>query len=114
MKIYNRTRQTVLADRGRLADTPLSRLKGLLGRDHLDSDEGLVITQCRSIHMLFMRFAIDVVFIDGEGKVIGLVKDIKPYRISGYYWRAWAAVELPAGTIQQTSTQKGDLISWTV
>ena len=108
MKIINKTRNTTISQQTELADTALSRLVGLLGRDNLPQGHGFIITQCRSIHMLFMRFTIDVIFVDKNNKVTGLVKRIKPYRMGPYFIRASYCIELPEGTIDETQTQIGD------
>lgn len=110
MRIINQTQNTIVAKRAALADTMLSRLVGLLNRRSLDADEGLVITQCRSIHMFFMKFAIDVIFVDRKGIVVGLVPAIKPFGMSPYFWRADRAIEVPVGTISVSQTQAGDKI----
>lgn len=86
----------------------MSRLKGLLGRDAIGPQEAMVITQCRSIHMFFMKFSIDVIFVDRKRRVVGLVKRIKPFLMSPYFWRATAAIELPEGMIDGTQTHVGD------
>jgi uncharacterized protein len=110
MKIINKTKNTVIAEKAMLADTALSRLKGLLGRSSIGASEALIITQCRSIHMFFMKFAIDVIFVDRKNRVVGIVERIKPFGLSPYFWRATAAIELPEGVIALTKTQKGDSI----
>jgi uncharacterized membrane protein (UPF0127 family) len=110
VKIINKTKNVSLAEKAELADTILSRLIGLLSRNSLSSEEALVITQCRSIHMFFMRFAIDVIFIDKENRAVGLVKRIKPFCLSPYFLRARAAIELPEGVIEKTRTSLGDEI----
>ena len=110
MRIINKTRNTVIAEQVVIADTALSRLKGLLGRNSLASREAMVITQCRSIHMFFMRFAIDAIFVDKKNRVVGVVKRIKPFLMSPYYWRASSAIELCEGMIEFTHTQVGDEI----
>lgn len=112
MRIINQTQKKTLAEKAILADTMASRFIGLLRHPVLPVGEGLVITQCHSIHMFFMKFAIDVVFIDRNKIVVGLVKNIKPFQMSGYYWRADCAIELPAGQIETTKTALGDKISW--
>src|SRR3989338_6279649 len=63
MRIINKTKNTVIAEQAAMADTVLSLLKGLLGRDSINPGEALIITQCRSIHMFFMKFGIDVIFV---------------------------------------------------
>ena len=91
-----------------MADTAVSRLVGLLNRPSLAAGEGLVITQCRSIHMFFMRFSIDVIFVDRKDRVVGLVKNIAPFRLSPYFWNASYVIELPPGTIAASQTALGD------
>ena len=112
MRIINKSREKVIAENAVIADTAFSRLKGLLGRDSIGDDEGMVITCCRSIHMFFMKFAIDVVFVDKSDKVVGLVERIKPFRMSPYFWRSSYVIELPCGTIERTETKTGDLIEF--
>jgi len=114
MIITDVTTGRVLAERAVLADTPFTRMKGLLGRASLSSGEGMVITACRSIHMLFMRFAIDVVFVDRGGVVVGLVEKIGPFGFSPVFWNAAAAIELPAGTIALTGVRPGHRIEYQI
>ena len=108
MKIINLTRKTVIAQQAEVADSFFPRMVGLLGRKSLLEGEGLVITRCNSIHMFFMRFAIAAIFIDGNKKVVGIVKSIQPNRISAIYWRAKAVIELPVGAIDKTFTKLND------
>lgn len=110
MKTINKTKGTVICEKTTLADTILSRLVGLLNRRFLDPSEGLVITQCRSIHMFFMRFPIDVIFIDKNNQVVGLVKEIKPFFMSPYFIKATRAIEVFPGTISSSKTEKGDMV----
>ena len=100
----------MLAESAEVANSPLSRLIGLLGRPRICYGQGLVITHTRSIHMVFMRFAIDAVFADKDGKVVGLVKNIRPFGFSPYFWRAHYVVELPPGVLGATRTEKGDVL----
>ena len=111
MAITNITRQTVIAQSVEIASTPLARMQGLLGRASLSPSQALVITSCQSIHMLFMRFAIDVIFIDGKNKAVGLVQDIQPFQFSSVFWKSACAIETAAGTIERSQTQLGDEIS---
>ena len=112
MQILNQTQNTILAKTAVIADTMASRFVGLLRHHSLLEGEGMVITQCNSIHMFFMRFSIDVVFVDRNKIVVGLVRDIKPFRMSAYYWRSDCAVELPLGQIDRTKTALGDKLCW--
>lgn len=110
MRIINQTKNTLVAERAQIADTIVSRLVGLLTRASLSPQEGLVITECRQIHMFFMRFAIDVIFVNRDNKVVGLVRNIKPFRMSRYFFRAKKALELPVGVINSSLTEKGDVL----
>ncbi len=108
MKIINQTKNTIIAEKADLADTAVSRLVGLLNRTSIESQEALIITQCRSIHMFFMRFSIDVIFVNKRNVVVGVVRNIKPFRMSPYYITAQKAIELPVGVIDSSRTAKGD------
>lgn len=107
-RIVNTTRGHTLAERCEVARGFLARGKGLLGRDGLAAGEGLLIEPCSSVHSFFMRFAIDVVFADRHHRVVGLAAAMPPNRPYAGAWRARYVVELPAGTIAATGTQKGD------
>ena len=85
---------------------------GLLNRKGLDEGEGLIITQCKSIHMFFMKFAIDAIFVNKENKVVGLVKGIKPFRLSPIFPKSSCVIELHPGVIEKSNTQIGDLLAW--
>lgn len=74
----------------------------------MNETEALVIIPCQSIHMMFMKFPLDVIFLDGKDKVVGLVQRIKPFTMSPFFWKSSCAIELPAGTIEKTGTQVGD------
>ncbi len=111
LKIVNLTRDTLLADRAELAIGLGQRLKGLLGRHTLDKGEGLVIRPCSSVHTFFMRFAIDVVFVDRASRVVKTIEDMQPFRASNPFLSALLTIELPAGTIHRTNTRVGDQLA---
>lgn len=100
----------VVADNVELAATWSSRLKGLLGRESLAEGAGLHIEPCNSIHMFFMRFPIDVAFLDPAGKVVRAIHSIKPWRATKVYFDAHSALELPAGTLMRTKVNEGDVL----
>ncbi len=108
--IINTTKNAVIARKGLVADTFLARMTGLLNKKSLLRDEALVITKCQSIHMFFMRFAIDAIFVSKDNVIVGLVKTIKPFRLSPIFFRASYVIEVPAGTIVQTEASLGDKI----
>ena len=112
MKIFNRTQKTIIAEHAQLADTFFFRMRGLLNRTSLEEGEGLVIMSCQQIHMVFMRFPIDVIFVDRTHKVIGLVRNIQPFALSPVFWKASFAIELPVAAIEKSQTQLEDLLEF--
>ena len=80
-----------------LADNFLKRLRGLMGRRHLEKNCGLLLAPCNSVHMLFMRFAIDVVYLDKDFCVKKIVRNLRPWLGISACFGAWGALELPAG-----------------
>ena len=111
MQILNLTRNSIIASRTVIADTFFLRMAGLLNRRSLPPGEALVITRCQSIHMIFMRFAIDVIFVSKANGVVGLAENIKPYQFSKIFFSSSLAIECPVGTIQGSQTSLGDQIS---
>ena len=110
MIVRNLTRQIVLSVQAELADTFFSRMRGLLGREVFLPGQAMVITRCNSIHMFFMRFSIDAVFLDRADCVVGIVKNIKPFHMSPVFWTAVRVIELPTGTVDQSGTVLGDRV----
>jgi uncharacterized membrane protein (UPF0127 family) len=94
--VLRRPGGVLVCDRCELADTVPTRMRGLLGRDAIDPGQGLLIRPTNSVHMFFMRFAIDVVFLDRELVVKKIVEALAPWRMAGCRG-AKAALELPAG-----------------
>src|ERR671929_776651 len=86
----------VVVDRCAVADGPWSRMRGLLGRSELPAGEGLLLKPCGSVHMFFMRFPIDAVFLDRELSVVGVVPGLRPWRMAGRRG-AKMTLELAAG-----------------
>ena len=110
MKILNKTQNTILASKAAVAKFFYQRMKGLLGRRSLSRGEALIIPRCQCIHMFFMRFGIDVLFIDKYENVVGLVEKIKPFQISPFFRKASYAIEGAEGMIKESQTQQGDQI----
>lgn len=94
-----------------VADGPLSRARGLLGRDALPEGVGMLISPCNSIHTCFLRFSIDVVFLDRELRVVDVVERLKPWRAALRRGSA-AVLELPAGTARRAGIAKGQRLAW--
>lgn len=110
MEIINKTKNTLLAKDIVIADTPFKRLKGLLGKKEFREGHALILKPCNSIHTFFLRFAIDVIFVDKQSKVIEAISCLKPFRLTRIYWLSLLAIELPAGIIQSTLICKGDTL----
>jgi uncharacterized protein len=89
-----------------LAETALSRCRGLLGRSGLSSGEGMLLRPTSSVHTAFMRFAIDVVFLDRADRVLKVADDLGPWRMAGCRG-ARAALELPAGEARRRGLRPG-------
>ena len=89
-----------------VARTPLRRMKGLLGRRGLGEDEGLLLQPASSIHTLFMRFPIDVVFLDRELRVLRVAEGVRPWRFAAARG-ARAVLELPAGAAARSALSAG-------
>jgi uncharacterized membrane protein (UPF0127 family) len=109
---YNRTRQAYLATNLMLADTHWSRFRGLIAMDATDFQHGsgLWIVPCRGVHTFGMRFAIDVVYLNAEQKVVYVQENLRPWRMAPIRLAAASVVELPPGAIGKTQTGVGDVI----
>jgi hypothetical protein len=104
----DRTR-TAVALEVDLATTRAERRRGLLGRDRLRASAGLLLTPCLAVHTAFMRFPIDVVFIDRDGHVVRIVANVRPWRMTASL-RAHAVIELAAGTAAAADIKVGDFL----
>ncbi|MGH9599978.1 MAG: DUF192 domain-containing protein [Terracidiphilus sp.] len=111
LQVLNRTRGTVLATRMETAGSGPSRRKGLLGRDRFEPGEGLWIVPCESVHTFFMRFPIDLVYLDRQRHVRKLRNAVGPWRLSACF-SAHSVIELPAGSIRAARTEPGDALEF--
>lgn len=109
---FNQTRNIHLATDVTIADTHLTRLRGLIGKSAHDfrNGRGLWIRPCHGVHTLAMRFPIDVVYLDHAGTVVHLEHDLHPWRFSPIRLRAASVLELPSHTVARTGTALGDSI----
>lgn len=105
--VRNRRTGSVIASRVETAFDSETRRKGLLGRTGLAPEAVLVIAPCNSVHTFFMKFPIDAVFVDREGAVLKQYSGLRPWRIA-FAVRAFAVLELSAGTVGRTGLQVGD------
>jgi hypothetical protein len=109
LRILNSTRQTEIGGSVEIADTGARRSKGLLGRTGLGPGEGLWIVPCEAVHTFGMKFAIDLMYIDRNRRVVKVRRAVRPGRISAAI-RAHSVVELPPGAIASSKTERGDLL----
>ncbi|HYA00350.1 MAG TPA: DUF192 domain-containing protein [Candidatus Binatia bacterium] len=100
----------VVADHCAVAGSFLSRFRGLMGRRELPAGEALCLQDCGSIHMFFMRFPIDVAFVNADGRILHACHSIRPWRISRHVFGSKAALELPAGTLHRLGLARGSVL----
>jgi uncharacterized membrane protein (UPF0127 family) len=100
----------VVASQLRPAHSHWTRLRGLIGTASLPAGHGLWIRPCRQVHMFWMRYAIDVVFLDAEHRVLAVVENLPPRAISPKVPGAVSVLELPVGTIARTGLVPGTRI----
>jgi uncharacterized membrane protein (UPF0127 family) len=108
--IVNLTRGGIVCDHAMIADRPLRRMRGLLGRDSLPAGEGLLLQPAPSVHTAFMRFPIDVIFLDRDLQVVKVVEELRPWRGASAR-RARSALELAAGAASASGIQSGDRLA---
>jgi uncharacterized protein len=117
LRALNQSRGTVLCARLENAGGVAGQSKGLLGRDGLEPGTGMLFENSRFtpmmwMHMFFMRFAIDIVFLSRSDKVIRISRQLRPWRVSAMVFGARRALELEAGAAEKSSTQVGDQITF--
>ncbi|MCS7186646.1 MAG: DUF192 domain-containing protein [Armatimonadota bacterium] len=114
VQVWNETKKVVVCEKCLVAKTWWQRLIGLMGRKSLGRDEGLLLTHASGgIHTCFMRFPIDVAYLNRDGLIVAVRHNMKP-------WQVWIlakkdavmALELPAGRLAETGTEVGDLLTF--
>lgn len=106
--VHNATKTSCLGDRIQVADRSWDRTVGLLGRQSLEPGAGLFIVPTQAVHTFFMAFAIDLVFINKQFKVVGIKRGLPPWRVSRIFWGAFGVLELPVGAVDDSRTAVGD------
>ena len=101
----------VVCEQCDVADRVFSRMRGLLGRKQLSERQGLLIRPTWSVHTWFMRFPIDVVFLDRELTVLAVREQLRPWR-AAVRFRAHSALELAAGCCEGVGLKVGDRLAW--
>jgi uncharacterized membrane protein (UPF0127 family) len=105
--ITNSRTGQVVANPAVMASSPLTRMKGLLGRASMPANEAIILRPASSIHTLFMRFALDIIYLDRDNKVLKLVPDLVPYRFSAGS-KAHTVLEMTSGATASMDLQRGD------
>ena len=100
----------IIVQRVRVAKTVKSRIKGLLGRRGLDPDEGLLITPCDSVHTFFMKFPIDLLYLNQDLKVVRIIANMRPSRMTSCLGKASHVLELKGGVLEAFSNIAGATI----
>jgi len=111
VRVDNLTRGSSLAEHCRVAASLRDRTVGLLATPSLPTGEGLLIERTQSIHMFFMRYPIDVVFVDRQAKVIRTVTGLRPWRVIWWARGARDCLELPVGAVEASGTVRGDQLA---
>ena len=108
--VYNKTRETFVATKAKVADGYLSRLVGLLGKTArwARAGQGLWIVPSHGVHTIGMLFAIDLIFLDTTKQVVHVEEHVRPFRISRVSLKATSVLELPPHTVFRTGTRVGD------
>lgn len=109
MRVINRTQQTTLANQARRATSFIDRLRGLMFVPSLPDAGGLLLEPESSIHTFFMRFPLDVVYLDRTYRVVRVDHQMPPNRLGPIYTKGCHAIlELPPGVLAASTTQVGD------
>jgi uncharacterized membrane protein (UPF0127 family) len=108
--VYNKTRERFVATHATVADGYFSRLVGLLGttRRWARPGKGLWIVPCHGVHTIGMMYALDLIFLDRNHKVVEIEEHVRPFRISKVSFKAESVLELPVHTVFRTETHVGD------
>lgn len=110
LTLKNLTKELVLASSVEVAETLESRARGLLGRESIETDYCLWIHKCRSIHTFFMKFNIDVIFVDKKLKVTSVKININKWRLAWGGFFADSCFEFKALSLSNEDVQKGDIL----
>ena len=108
ISVDNLSSSAVIVDKGRIADNFFTRLRGLIGVREFAPGDGLWIKPCSSIHCMFMSIPIDVLYLDKGQRVVGMDRNVRPWRMGHFYRKVHSVVELPVGALDQSAVEIGD------
>lgn len=107
--IKNSKNNEIICKQVLTASSFFSRLKGLMFSRDLPECDGLLITSCNSIHTFFMNYSLDVIFLDNHFKVIKIIRDFRPWKMSWIYFKSTQVLELKAGSLRN-DLNEGDML----
>jgi len=107
LKLVVREKNITVSQQLKIAESFFERLIGLMFKEKMDGFDGLLIKQCRSIHTFFMRYPLDIVFMNNEMKIKKIIRNIKPWRMTLIYFTSTQVLELEGGTLHQ-EIREGD------
>lgn len=113
MRVHDSTRDTVVAEHCRVAESIVQRIFGLHLLPRLQSGEGLLLPGSTTIDTTFMSYPIDLVFVDRSGRVTRTVPDLPPWRMVLRTRGGRDCIELPAGTVAASGVEVGDTLTFT-
>ena len=99
----------VLGSEIKLADTTLSRMIGLMFKKQMNGFDGLLIKPCNSIHTFFCRYNLDILFLDKDMKIVKIIRNLKPWRMTWIYFKSCQVLELNGGTLSN-KVKEGDTL----
>lgn len=108
MQLQNKTKNITLMTDVIISNNFFTRLKGLLGKSELPDGQCMIITPCKSIHTFFMKYPIDVVFIDKNYRVIEIIKNMAPGHTSSYVKNVWSVIEMAVDKSLESKIVVGD------
>ncbi|MDP5274488.1 DUF192 domain-containing protein [Chengkuizengella axinellae] len=112
MKVINQGNDVVIAEQVRFAHTFFSRFIGLMFKKHIFRDGALHILPCSQIHTFFMKFPIDVVYLNSDYEVVGIEENLSPWKIGGKFKQVKSIIELSSGAVVKTGLKIGDSIKF--
>ena len=112
VRVFNVTRGTEVGSQVFFASTWWGRARGWLGYPEPPPGTGLLLVPCKGIHMIGMKYPIDVAFLDLSNVVVATYASLQPWQRTKLHGNAHSALELPSGTLQKTGTAVGDQLSW--
>lgn len=109
LKVVNK-RNRIFIGKVRVANNFITRLKGLLGSKTISSFQGLLIKPCKQVHTIGMNYSISIWYIDKKLKIVKIIDDLEPYKISPYVQNSHLIIEFPSNWAEITGSKEGDLL----